>query len=151
MITDEALILREQTPSARHAEPVLPSGQRVDGCLVSTLKCRLKAGRSAILSLTYRLLDGFTAGRATGEYLEAMEVEGHNLSAAFAMRDAEWFSQLPSLTSHTLVSDSEFRTMLTARQDCEFEVEFATAWTISPANEQEEIAPWYAVDLVMKF
>ena len=136
--------------SSQTSEPILPDGQRVDGCLVSTLKCRLQAGDSAILVLQSKLNDGFKADIATGQYLDAMEIGGRTLSAAFGMRDAEWFYHLPALTSQPLPSNAEFKTQLSAESACEFEVEFAAAWTINPANEQEEVSPWFAIDLAMK-
>lgn len=149
-LTSKMPIVIETVRTAQRVEPVLPDGQRIDSCLITSLNCRLKSGDSVILSLRSSLHDGFEADFATGEYLDAIEVSGHDLSAAFGMRDAEWFSHISAVEIHPLQSNSEFKVELTAKQACEFEIEFATAWTLSPKNEPEEIAPWFAIDLAMK-
>lgn len=133
----------------REVAPTLPEGQRIDSCSVTTIEANVPRDCELDVGLHCELKDGFFSSFSPGEVLDAQVVEGPFFKGAFGMRDDEWFSFSPHMSARAPTRNSVYRIRLSASEECNLLMEFASAWTTHPNNEQEEIAPWFAIDLAM--
>lgn len=136
--------------------PVLPKGMRVEDCRLYAFSLNCDVGQIVQVTLRLELLDGWTADFASGEFLDAFELENPAVGvAAIATRDPDWFHEQfgleilqannPSIEGN--VSSARYR----ASRAIRFDIQAAVAWTNKPTTDQETISSWFAVDLAMTY
>ena len=134
----------------RDAAPAPADGRRVDVCRTAAVSRPAGDAAKVVVTLEWSLLDGFETFLDTGEALEASSIEGEGLIACVGMRDGVWIDARPGLG---LISFEGGAT----RSIFEIEIDqgaamlftAAAAWTLNPKDENEEVGPWFAVDLVL--
>lgn len=136
--------------SVRQADVQLSRGQRVDACLVGQIAFQAQWRDRVDLLLGCVAANGVDVGFAHGEFLHAMEAGRQGLCGALAIRDDEWFSEKFGCEAEYLTDASGTSLRFTSFKRMPDVIEYAVAWTESPLSENEEVAPWFAVDLAMR-
>lgn len=126
----------------------------VDGCLLHSATFDCGIGDVFTVSLRFHARDGWIAHYASGESLDAFELEHLGDSVAVvAMRDPEWLCQRFDLVVLDVEIDKTGNSPLMARYKAlsktRIEIQTTYAWTNQPTTEREADSPWFAVDLAM--
>ncbi|WP_146177414.1 hypothetical protein [Breoghania corrubedonensis] len=136
-------------------DPALPEGMRVDWCSLETVAIDCAPGDRIIIALSLQPAgaDEWEVSREAGEYLDAIEFSSRQGTVAcVAMRSPEWMEDQYGLRVVEANSERlDLRATYEATVPAKPVVQIAIAETGDPASESENLSPWYAVDLALKF
>jgi hypothetical protein len=136
------------------AFPTLPEGMRVDDCWILEFGVDCGADQSLMLELEIDPTADWSGGFATGEWLDAVELESADGDcAAVGMRDPDWLSAQFDLelikANHRDRPPLLFSATYRTRRAASMTIQLACAVSRSTKSDQEAVSPWFAVDLAM--
>ena len=95
-----------------------------------------------------KIASSWSLGQASGQYFQGWEISHPSgARAAFGCREAEYYEWETTLDTEGLVDGF----VLTATENTELTIGLAAAWIDRPTNDDERVAPWFAVDVALDY